>query len=278
MPTASIILDRVRARYGDTNSDFVTNGAGMAWLDYAQNELVTKFMPLDRLTGFVVSANQEAFTIPSDSLEIDTVWHAKAIRSVLKYLEPVEFFKKKMVAQSATGYPVYWTEFEKRIYVWPMYGTASQTGSASGAITAATTEISVVTVSGFEIQGLVEVASSAEIIQYTNTATGNIKGCIRGYAGTTAASFASTATLTQMPLQVLYKRLAASLATVTETPELPTFYHRALEEWVLYLAFSAEGAGAKAEAQYQIYQRELEKLEYQGSKQAMGPLRITDAL
>lgn len=278
MPTASVILTAVKARFGDSGGDFITNARGLDWLDSAQTELVTKFMPLDRLTGFVVSANQEAFAIPGDSLEIDVVWHSRAIRSVLKHVEPVEFFRRKMVAQSATGYPVIWTEFEARIYVWPMYGTADSTIGASGAITAATTEIGVTSVSGFQIQGLLQVASSAEIVQYTNTATGNIKGCIRGYAGTTAASFASTGTVTQMSLQVLYKRNAASLATVTDTPDLPTFYHKALEEWALYLAYAAEGSGEKAQAQYQIYQRELEKLEYQGSKQAMGPLRIVDAL
>lgn len=278
MPTASVILDRCRARFDDTTSDWITDARGMAWLDYAQNELVTKFMPLDRLTGFVVAANQEAFTIPSDSLEVDTVWHARDVRKVLTYIEPADFFRLKMTAMSATGYPVVWTEYEKRVYVWPMYGTADATTVASGAITAATTEIGVTTVSGLQIQGLAYVASTTEIIQYTNTATGNIKGVIRGFAGTTGASFASGGTISQMSLQLLYRRTPASIATVTDTPELPAFYHRALEEWVLYLAYAAEGASAKAEAQYQVYQAELEKLEYQGSRLQLGPSRIQDRL
>ncbi len=250
----------------------------MNWLDNAQDEINTKFMPLTRLTGFVVAANQEAFTVPSDNLMTEAVWHSRAVRTVLIYKVPIEFFKLKMVAQSATGYQQYYTQFEGRYYVWPMYGTADQTSTASGAFTIATTQISVATITGFQIQGLVQ-ASNGEIIQYTNTATGLIKGCVRGYAGTAAASGANAGTLTQMTLQVLYKRQAASLATGGDSVELPPLYERALEEWVLYLAYAAEGSQEKAAAQYQICQKEFDKLEYIGSRDTMDrPIRIIDRL
>ena len=278
MSTATAILDKARQRFGDTSANWITPGAGLNWLDNAQNEINTKFMPLDRLTGFVVAANQEAFGLPSDCLVVEALWHSRAVRTVLIYKTPIEFFKLKMVAQSATGYPQYWTEFENRIYVWPMYGTADQTSTASGAFTIATTQISVATVTGFQIQGLVQ-ASSGEIIQYTNTATGLLKGCIRGYAGTTAASGVDTGTITQMTLQLLYKRQAASLATGGDSIDLPALYERAIEEWVLYLAYAAEGSQEKAAAQYQICQKEFDKLEYIGSRQTIDrPMRIADRL
>lgn len=250
----------------------------MNWLDAAQAEVNAKFMPLTRLTGFVVSANQEAFTLPADLIMTEVVWHAKAVRTTLIYKTPKEFLKLKMVAQSATGYPQYFTEFEGRIYLWPMYASADQTSTASGAFTIATTQISVATITGFQIQGLVQ-ASNGEIIQYTNTSTGTIKGCVRGYAGTTAASGADTGTLSQMSLQVLYRRQAASLATSLDSVDLPTIYERAIENWVLYLAYAAEGSQQKAEAQYQICQQEFQRLEYIGSRDEMGgPMRIADAL
>lgn len=211
-------------------------------------------------------------------LMVEAVWHSKAVRTVLIYKTPIEFFKLKMVAQSATGYPQYWTEFEGRIYVWPMYASADQTSTASGAFTIATTEISVATITGFQSQGLVQ-ASHGEIIQYTNTSTGTLKGCIRGYAGTTAASGTTTGTVSQMSLQLLYKREAASLSTVTDSPDLPALYEGALEEYVLYLAYLAEGSQEKAAAQYQVYEAEATKLEYIGSRQTMDrPMRIIDRL
>ena len=279
MSTASTILGKCRERFGDSSANWITNAVGMNWIDHAQAELNNKFFPLTRLTGFVVAANQEAFTIPSDHIMTEAVWHSRAVRTVMIYKPAIEFFKLKMVAQSATGYPQYYTEFEGRFYVWPMYGTADATVAASGAINATSTTVSLATVTGLQIQGLVSVASTSEIIQYTLAASGQLSGCQRGYAGTTAASFASTGTLTQMTLQVLYKRAAASISTVTDSVELPMLYERAMEEWVLYLAYAAEGSQEKAAAQYQVAQKEFDKLEYIGSRETMDrPMRIIDRL
>jgi len=275
--TATSILDNIRLRFGDASANFITSTLGVSWLNKALEETVLSLMPLRRLKGTDVATNQEAFSIPSDAIMMELVYHAKSQRRLVSRRGRDEFFaRKQQIDNALSDYPTIWTEFEDKVYVWPRYSGKSSTTAASGAITSTSSTVSVATTSSLQSTGRVKINS--EEMEYTNVSTGNIKGVTRGVGGTSAASHASGDTVTQMDLLMLYRRQHASIGTGGETVDIPPYLQPMLEDYALYLAFMAEGSRERGKEQYELYRAKLEQAEYAAKREHLGPLQVRNVL
>lgn len=277
MPTGTQVATFLRQRFADTNSDFLTDGLVLTLLDQGQNEIVTNYMQLRRLKGFTTEAYQEGFTIPTDCQMVEVAWHSLNLKRVLTKVTPMVFFERQQVVDGAVGDPVIWTEMEGRIYVWPRYPSDAKTTTITATMTTSSAPV-VATTSQLTSRGIVRIDS--EDIEYTNKGTsGTLGGIIRGAGGTTAATHASAATVTQLPFQVLYRRVAASLSSLGETLDVTAEYRQLLEAYCLYLAYLAEGSQQKAADQYRIYRQMADDGQYSAGKEDLsGNIRIQDRL
>lgn len=280
MPTASVILGNARVKFGDTSSNFITDSIGLTWLNQATDQLVEEIQPLRRLAGQAVSADQESFTIPSDNIVIEVAYHARGLRQPLEYKDPEVFFQLKQSIDGAVGDPRVWTEFEDRIYVWPRYGSASNTTSLSlaGTLSTTSTTLTVATSSQLRSSGIIRVDS--EDIQYSGKgSSGTLGGVVRGFSGTTANQHATSATVTQLDFQLLYRRRPASLGAVTAEPDIPAFLHRKLENYILYLAYFAEGNVQKANFHLDLFRKDVADADYPLTKEQVSrTLRVKNRL
>ena len=280
MANASVILGNTRVKFGDTRGDFITDTVGLTWLNQATDELCEILMPLRRLKGEPVEANQESFAVPTDHIVTEIAYHARGLRQPLEYRDPETFFQLKQSIDGAVGDPRVWTEFEGRIYLWPRYGSASSTTtlSLSGTLSTTSTVITIATVGQLRSNGIVRVDS--EDVQYTTIGTsGTLGGVIRGYSGTTGAQHATGATVTQLDFQILYRRRPASLAAVTAEPDVPLFLHKKFENYILYLAYFAEGNVDKANFYLDLWRKDLADADYPIAKEQVArTLRVKNRL
>lgn len=277
MTTGTQVATFLRQRFADTNSDFLTDALVLTILDSSQNRIVTDFMQLRRMTGFAISADQNSFTIPTNCVMIEVAWHARNLKRVLQKVTPAEYYARQQVVDGAVGDPVIWTEMEGKVYVWPRYSSASNTTTITATMTTTSAPV-VATTSQLTTQGMVQIDS--EYIEYNNKgSSGTLSGVTRGVGGTTAATHATGATVTQLDFQLLFRRTAASLSTLGETLDVTSDLREPLEAYSLYLAYLAEGSQQKAEQQYKIYSQMMEDDAYSAEKADLsGNIRIMDRL
>src|SRR6185295_5009801 len=121
------------------------------------------------------------------------------------------------------------------------------------------------------------ILGTQEEIEYTTKGSNFISGVSRGLGGTTASVHASNATLVQTDFEIQYPRRASALAS-TSTPDIPSYLHQKLENYVLYLAELSQGNASKAQQYYQLWKQDLLDCEHTVKRQKVQrPLRIQDA-
>lgn len=277
MPTASAIIDLCRLRFGDSTADFLTTDRVLTWLDEAQNAFVEILYPLRRTKAFIVSANQEYFTLPDELIILEVVTVTRALRHQLKYLIPTEFERMKTTSKM-TGYPQYWTKKDQLLYIWPFFSTAGNTSTVGDTVNTTQTSIKLTSLSGIRNYGRALLGTQEEV-EYTgvDTAAVSLTGVTRATGGTIASSHASGVIVRQGDFEIQYPRRASALAS-TSTPDIPSVYQQKLQNYVLYLAELSRGNSTKAMTYYDLWNQDLQNCTYDVKKQQVQrPLRILDA-
>ena len=243
MTTAASLMTPIRKIYGDTAGDYLTDAILLTYLDSAQKKFCSEAWPLYRYNGTTVSANQEAFTIPDENIIIEAVINQQGTSRLLKYVGVRDFFTQKMAVGNAKGTPTIYTHFEGKVWVYPRYSTASKTTTTGAAVQASYSSITLASNANLRAAG--KIIINSEEMMYDAKGSVFINGVVRGDGGTTAASHASGDTVTQLDLEMLYRRHPIALATSAE-PEIPEVWHEYLNDYVLYLAYVGEGQNQKA--------------------------------
>lgn len=276
MATAASLLSNIRKIFGDPDSDFISDAVGLDWLDRAQRRFCNKVLPLDEIKDYTITAKVNKFDLPTATiLPVWLMWYKSSTRK-LDYVPPSTWADQEEAWPNATGTPENYTVLRRQVVVGPQVPqTASSNSTASGAITSTGTTLGLVAASGtFRSKGYVKINS--EIIEYTGVATTTLTGAVRGVHGTTAASHASADTVTQIDLQMLYRKSPAALAT-GNSPDIPDTYHEYLEKYALYLAWLARGDSQKAGAALQEFEQlEQDSLRQTGRRALDNALLIQD--
>lgn len=277
MSTASAIITQCRLRLGDTAGDYLTTDRALAWLDEANNAFVEILYPLRRTKSFTVAVGQESFSLPDELLILEVVVVTQAQRHKVDYRNPVEFDRMK-TAGRLTYPPQYWTIKDQKLYIWPMFPVASKavavTGSLASSVSAST--FSLASTGNLRDYGRAIIGTQEEI-EYTTKGSDYISGVTRGLGGTTASVHSSNAVVTQTDFEIQYPRRASALAS-TSTPDIPSYLHQKLENYVLYLAELSQGNASKAQQYYQLWKQDILDCEYTVKRQnVQRPLRIMDA-
>ena len=281
MATAGSLLSNVRVLYGDPDRDWLSDTIGLDFLNRGQKRFCHNVLALDEVKDFTITAKQPRFDLPTNCLiPIGVMWFQSRTEK-LSYKPPDTWLQMEAAFPNSTGTPDYYTVIRRQMVVGPQVPqTRSATALASGAITAAATTLGLTAASGtFRSKGYLLFASgtSTEIVGYTGVATSTVTGATRGEHNTTAASFASNATVTQVDLQLFYRKSPADLTATTASPDIPEMFHDYLEKYALYLAWIARGDESKADRAFQEFQQyEQATIKTIGRRSQDGLMRIQD--
>ena len=253
MPTAGSIITNIKRLAGDPDGDWLTDAIGLDFLDRSQRRFCHKVLPLDEFQDFTITAKQPRFTVATDVITpINLMWYKSRVIK-LAYTPPDMWSRVEEANPTSTGTPELYTFLRRQIVVGPQVpSTASGAVLASGAITAATVQITMASVSNLRTKGYFKINS--EVVEYTAQSGTILTGCVRGVHGTTAASHASGDTGTQIDLIMLYRKTPPVMTATTSSPEIPAAFHDYLERYALYLYWLARGDSDKAAAAMNEFQ------------------------
>lgn len=279
MATASALIAKIQTELGAPNADSQANSLFASsnlygWLDEAQGEFAKRTMCLRGINGQTVKTNQDSLPLPDDCLLVEAVIARKNWNRKVKKVTPTDFINQQTGVQTALGTdPSIWCEMDGRIYVFPRYSNSSLTTTLNASTTESASTITMSSTDNLRSYGRVLVSS--EEIEYTGKTSTTITGCRRGVAQTTAASYASGTTVTQIDVDILYRRMPVALAS-TASPEIKSSYHDLLKYYVKHMALTAEGAMEKASAQFQLWDKGVVEAEYTAKREDLGTVTIRD--
>lgn len=274
MATASALISDIRVKFGDTAGNYLGTDLVLTWLDQAQARFVETTFPLRRTRGYVVAANQDYFDLPADLILIEVATVDREVRRVLRWISPQDYERRRTAYQNASGYPCFWTLKEGKLYVWERFATASLTTTLGSALSTTATSITLASTDNLRSYGRAIIES--EEVEYNTKGSTSISGVTRGVGGTTAASHASNATVTQVDFEIFHSYHPPALAS-TSTPEIQAVYHDKLELYVLYLAHMAEGHVEKSRHYFELWTAAVDEIRYNLSRRQLSrPLRVAN--
>lgn len=276
MATVGTLIIDVRRLFGDPNSEFITDTIGLEWFDIAQQRFCHNVLSLDEIKDYPVTARQRRYDLPTNCIQVfGALWWKNQSRK-LRWADPAEFEQYEAYKPLTTGYPYRYTEIRRQVVLGPAAPVSdSATALASGDFSSTATTIGFTAASGtFRTRGWLENQTTSEVAEYTNISTTTVTGCTRGVHGTSGASAASGQQWKEVDLQVRYRRLPALLTTTTQTPDIPTAFHRYLEQFALYLAWKTSGDKAKTDAAYAQYVQDEESARKTISRRAFEPRAV----
>lgn len=276
MATAGSILANVRVQVGDTNADFLTDAIGLEWLTQAESRFCDKIMALDEIKDYTITSKVQRYDLPTNYVMPQSVMWYKNATGKLEYVDPSVWDSLLEGMPNSTGTPRYFTVIRQQLNVGPASpSTTSATALASGAVSTTTTTLGLDAASGtFRSRGFVQIGS--EIVEYTGVSTTELTGCIRGVHGTDAASYASGATVTEIDMQLRYRKAPPALTATTASPEIPSAWHKYLEKYVMYLFYMARGDQGKAEVAYNEFELLEQDVQSKVGRRALALHRIRD--
>lgn len=264
MAQAGSILANVRVLAGDPDKDFITDAVGLDWINQAQKRFCHNVLPLDEFKDYAITSKQPRFDLPTDAIiPIWAMWFQQRTQK-LEYRPPSRWAYLIEGWPNATGTPDAYTVIRRQLVVGPQTPqTNSATALFSNALDSSATTISLTAASGtFRSKGWLILQGTGgdadEVVEYTAVSTTEVTGVVRGVHNTTAATHASGKRVTEVDLQMLYRRAPNAISTTTTEPDVPRAYQDYLEKYCLYLAWIARGDMEKAQvalSEFEEYER-----------------------
>lgn len=274
------ILANVRKIAGDVNLDFLTDAVGLEWLDEAQQRFADEVLPLDEIKNYAITAKIQRYDLPTDYIIAKGAMWLKNRTQKLEFHTPTRFEEDIEGWPNGIGNPEVYTIIRKQLVIGPSVPTAnSATALVSGALGSTATTCGFTAASGtFRTKGWLQIASgtSTEILEYTGVATTTVTGAVRGVHGTSGTAFSSTATVTEIDLQLRYQKIPAVLTATTSTIETPVVWQKYLEKYLLYLTYMAQGAKEKAAMAFEQFQMYEANAREKAGRRAFENVRIKD--
>ena len=281
MATAGSLAANIRVAYGDPDADWLTDAVALQFLTKGQKRFCHNVLALDEIKDYPVVAKKVRYDFPTDCIiPFGLMWY-QSRTTKMSFQPPDKWRAMEEAFPNSSGNPDYYTVERRQLLLGPNTPTTnSATALASGALTATATTLGFTAASGtFRTKGFLQIASGTgiEIVEFTGVATTTVTGVTRGLHNTTAASFASGASITQIDIQMHYRKSPADLSATTTTPDIPEVYHEYLEKYALYLAWLSRGDSKKAEIAYgEFLSYEQGTLKTIGRRSQDGVMRVQD--
>lgn len=255
-PTVQTVLDDLRRITGDTKANAVTDALGIDVLNIAHRLVASEVEWMVKHKGLSLVKDSPFVTLPADFIKFSP-WGVKnknltdmPIGSEHDYQQGYQMYRPDKV-----GTPMYvfvqhkekTSQFEAIVSPTPDAADPSSTINLVGGINATVTEVTLASVSSFIVPCIIKIDSEDILALQKDSTNNKLKRLVRGYSGTTAATHANGATVTQYGLQMRYVRYGATyvnttagLATEIEWPDHDrmSFVHYAAH--ILYSALEDE--------------------------------------
>lgn len=166
----------------------------------------------EKIKSFSTVANQYKYTLASD---VFVLYDASFDTQPLAPIDMHRFLALRWDSD-ITGDPTHIAIWRREAYVYPYPSSAAGTTAINNAagITAAATSITVDSTSSFQSQGRIIIDS--EVISYTGKTSTTFTGCVRGEEGTTAATHADDAVITERDVIYHFQEEPTNLANETD--------------------------------------------------------------
>lgn len=279
MATASALMAQVQAELGDPNADSnggkFTSAVVYGWLDEAQKKWCVHLMPLIGIDSQTVVTNQDSVAMATDAIQVDAISSGRGWLRKVQAISITDWLNQQSAVQTALATdPSMWTEIDQRVYVFPRYSGSSLVSLINASTSTTATTLTMASTGNLRSYGRAKINQS-EVIEYTGKTDTSLTGVRRGLGNTTAAAYASAASVAQCDYNAYYRRYPITLAS-TATPEIKAAYHECLKSYAKYMGYMMEGSFDKAKEQFTIWASDLQAAEYNEKKKVTGPLRVRD--
>lgn len=211
------ILKLGRTLTNEPTQDFVKDTELILYVNHKQRDLATSYKFLETIRSTSSVANQYEYTFASNlHIPRSVTYRTRPLAPI-----PLSRWEEMMIDSRNTSddplYVAFWGTQTFRI--WPVSASAAQTTAINDAagISATVTSVTVDSTSGFPAQGRIIIDS--EVMTYTGTTTTTFTGLTRGVEGTTAATHADDATITDRDIIYSYWYKPDDLDDYTDTTD-----------------------------------------------------------
>ena len=212
MAQVGTLVITARRRLDDMNARSFTDLDVLEALDEASKYLQGECGLLKTRVSLSLVANQREYDAPSDLQEPNVMTVFSGNGKPVYGFSPETFLEGTRVTRRGSTPEAYaWLPTERKILLDPIPDTAAGTTAINdvAGISASATSVTVDSTTGFPTEGRILIGS--EVISYTNTTTTTFTGLVRGVEGTTAATHADDAAVTERDLSIYGKRLYQDL-------------------------------------------------------------------
>ena len=206
--TAQLVIT-CRRRLDDMTARSFTNLDVIQALDEGAKYLQGECGLLKTRVSLSLVANQREYDVPDDVQEPNIVdfFEGDTGTSVEGYSPETFRNLSRVIRRGSRPLAYTWLPTERKIVFDPVPDTAAGTTAinAGAGISATATSVTVDSTTGFPTEGRLIIDS--EVMSYTNTTSTTFTGLTRGIEGTTAATHADDATVTERDIMIYGKRL-----------------------------------------------------------------------
>ena len=262
MATRSELRDEVRRRVGESATAFFTDDDIDDLLNEAQRRFASTQGVLEANRGFGLVANQHTYTPPSNFINMRYVMYDEDTK--LRYATQRELLEDLQMDPNQKGEPEYYGIWEREIRVFPTPDTSAASTALDGGISGTDTTITVDSTDSFPVAGRIIINN--EEIQYYDTNATQFLQCVRGQAGTTAATHSDNDTVTYANLRMFYYKTPTAMSSDTDEPDIQAEYHDAL----IYYAASWLKAKDQQFTEAQVFESKFREMR----RQALGEIKL----
>lgn len=258
MATLSALRTDLQTRYQDKNAGFLSSTPANLYINMACEDFVNDCQPMSREYGYYITQYQYRYDLPSDFINFrGMMWYYGGQDVEVPYKSPQEFKALGLMnKRSPSSKPEAYTIIDDDIYIGPAPSASGNTSTLNGAI-ASSSAVTIAVASASQFHGRAGIALvGSEQIYYQNadTTTNDLKLCIRGSGGTTAATHLTGVTISRLDMVFLYAYAHTYMTQDGQSPAFSSRFHRLIINYALHLALKQGGQDEEAADSFEIYQ------------------------
>jgi hypothetical protein len=243
----------------DTDGDIVSTFEMYRWLNAGLVELGRLTGGILDQTGVAMPAGNAEVAIPGWWLSIKYVWH----NGWLTLAEQQSYTWLQSPVQGIPGIVTLWRNGAQQVMgTWPQPATAPALTTLSAPMAAGDTVANLVSAAGFTAPGMCLIDSENMSYSQASVTTNQLTGIVRGYSGTIAGSHLSGASVSQLILRLLGRRMPVMLVPgqSSNVLDLPMGWDAILDDYIMARfkrTEQDEDAAAKLIQQFMTRAKEL---------------------